>query len=140
MREDPQAEAASSARGLLDEVQRVWREVSGLAHDQLQLAVLETRLAGISLVTMIAAGVIIAVLLVSAWLGLIAAVILLLVGAGLAVGFALALGVAANLILALLLTKVIRVKSADLHWAATLSSMQGAPAAPPLRSVRHGSG
>jgi len=138
MSEERRAEGASSGTGLLDEARRVWQELSGLARDQLQLAVLETRLAGMSLVTMIAAGVMVAVLLVSAWLGLIAAAILLLVGTGLAVGVALALGVVANLLLALLLANVIRSKSDDLRWVATLSSMQSVSAATPLRSVRHG--
>jgi hypothetical protein len=122
---------------LLVEARRIWRELSGLARDQLQLAVLETRLAGISLVTMIAAGVMVAVLLVSAWLGLIAAVILLLVGSGLAVGIALALGVVANLLLALLLASVIKTKSEDLRWVATLGSMQDVAEVTRLRSARH---
>ncbi len=51
--------------GLLEEVKSLWQELRGLAHDELTLAALETRLAGKSLVTMIAAGVMVAVLLVS---------------------------------------------------------------------------
>lgn len=56
------------ASGLLEEVSSLWYEVRGLVHDRLTLAALETRLAGKSLVTMIAAGVMVACLLVSAWL------------------------------------------------------------------------
>lgn len=138
MPEERHAEAAPEALGLLDEARRVWRELSGLARDHLHLAVLETRLAGRSLVTMIAAGVMVAVLLVSAWLGLIAAAILLLVGSGLAVGVALGLGVAANLALAVLLAFVIRNQSDGLRWSATLRSMQGSGAGTPLRSMRDG--
>lgn len=131
------ADAAGSS-GWLDDVQRIWQELSGLARDQLRLAALETRLAGISLVTMIAAGVIVAVLLVSAWLGLIAAVILLLVGTGLTIGVALALGVAANLLLALLLANMIRIKSENLLWSATLGNRQGVSPAAPLRGIPDG--
>lgn len=127
-------EASAGASGLVDEARRVWSDLSGLAHDRLQLAVLETRLAGSSLVTMIAVGVIVAVLLVSAWLGLLAAVILLLAGTGLAIGFALTLGVAANLILAAVLVKVIRSKSEDFRWAATLRGLQDADDATQLRA------
>jgi len=74
---DQKAEPAAiggGARGdpaLLEEIKSLWQEFSGLAHDRLTLAALESRLAGTSLVTMIAAGVMIAVLLVSAWLGII---------------------------------------------------------------------
>lgn len=138
MPQERSADAACSGPGLFDEVQRVWQELSGLARDQLQLAALETRLAGISLVTMIAAGVIVAVLVVSAWLGLIAAAIVLLVGTGLAIGVALALGVAANLVLALLLANMIRIKSENLLWSATLGNRQGASPAVPPRSAPDG--
>ncbi len=53
--------------GLLVEVKLLWRELRALAHDQWMLAALEARLAGKSLVTMIATGVMVAALLVSAW-------------------------------------------------------------------------
>jgi hypothetical protein len=67
---------------LVEEIKSLWRALHGLAHDELTLAALETRLAAGSLVTMIAAGGIVAVLLVSAWLGLVGAVVLLLIGIG----------------------------------------------------------
>lgn len=129
-------EADAGAIGVIDEARRVWQDLSGLAHDRLQLAVLETRLAGNSLVTMIAAGVIVAVLLVSAWLGLLAAIIVLLVGTGLAIGFALAAGVVANLVLAAVLVKVIRSKSEDLRWAATLRGLQDSGETTPPRPLQ----
>jgi len=138
MRVEQHAEEAAGDSGLFDEVQGVWRELSGLARDHIQLAVLETRLAGISLVTMIAAGVIVAVLLVSAWLGLIAAIILLLVGSGLAIGVALGIGVAANVILALLLANMIRSKSENLRWTRTLDNLQGVRPGAPLHGLSHG--
>ena len=47
--------------GLLDDARSLWREGSALFQDRLQLAALETRLAGETLVTMIVAGVIVAV-------------------------------------------------------------------------------
>jgi len=54
---------------LLEDAKSLWHELRGLAHNQLGLAALETRLAGKSLVTMIAAGLMVPVLLGSAWLG-----------------------------------------------------------------------
>ena len=48
--------------GLIDDVRMLWQQLLGLAHDHLHLAVLETRLAGQSLVAMVAAGVMVALL------------------------------------------------------------------------------
>ena len=74
-RQDEPAETGSAPPndgGLLQEAKSLWHELRELAHDQLTLAALETKLAGKSLVTMIAAGVMVALLVVSAWLGLMA--------------------------------------------------------------------
>lgn len=101
----------------------LWQQVLGLAHDHLQIAALETRLAGQSLVAMMAAGVMVALLLVSSWIGLIAAAIAALVDAGLSISAAILLGAAANLVLALLLCAFIRGKSRHLLWAASLRSL-----------------
>ena len=104
----------------------IWRELLELAHDHLQLAVLETRLAGQSLVAMVVAGLIVAVLMVTAWLGLMAAVVAALVTGGLNVGAAILLGVGANLLLAFLLCAFIRGRSCHLLWAASLRSLRSA--------------
>jgi len=84
--------------GLPKEAELLWCELRGLAHDHLQLAALETQRAGESLVTMIAAGMIVAGLLLSAWLGLIGAAVLALISRGImASGSAVLLAVALNL-------------------------------------------
>jgi hypothetical protein len=59
----PPVGGAENGGGLLEDVKSLWNELTGLAHDTLHLAALETKLAGQSLVTMIAAGVMIAILL-----------------------------------------------------------------------------
>jgi hypothetical protein len=115
--------------GLLEDARSLWREGSALFQDRLQLAALETRLAGESLVTMIVAAVIVAVLVVAAWLGLMGAAILMLVGFGIGAGTALLLGVLVNLAVALALCQVIRGKSRHLLWAATLRSLRPSPVA-----------
>ena len=120
--------AAETPGGLIKDVGRLWQQVLGLAHDHLQIAALETRLAGQSLVAMMAAGVMVALLLVSSWIGLIAAAIAALVDAGLSISAAILLGAAANLVLALLLCAFIRGKSRDLLWAASLRSLGSAKA------------
>ena len=110
--------------GLLEEAKSLWHELRGLAHDQLTLAALETRLAGKSLVTMIAAGVMIALLVASAWLGLIAAAVLWLISIGVVASIAMLLAVGANLVSALMLYYVIRRESRHLQFPATLRSLR----------------
>lgn len=74
---DPGARA-----GLPEEAQLLWHELRGLAHEHLRLATLETQRAGESLVTMIAAGMMVAGLLLGAWLGLMGAAVLALASRG----------------------------------------------------------
>ncbi len=113
--------------GLLDEAKSLWQDLRGLVHDQLTLAALETKLAGKSLVTMVAAGVMVAVLLVSAWLGLLGAVVLWLISSGVVASLAMLLMVAANLVMAWVLYQVIRRKSHHLQFPATLRSLRPIP-------------
>src|SRR4026207_2582747 len=119
---------APAAPGLLDGVRSLWHEFRGLAHDGLTLAALETRQAGNSLVTMIAAGMMVAALLVSAWLGLMGAAVLLLIGIGVAASIAMLLAVAANLVFALILYDVIRRQSRHLQVPATPRGVRRTPA------------
>ena len=127
---DRNAEPAAVGAGamgdssLVEEVKSLWHQLCVLAHDRLTLAVLETRLAGKSLVTMIAAGVMIAGLLVSAWMGLMGVVVLWLLSIGVMASIALLLAVAANLVFALILYTVIRLKSRYLQFPATLRSLR----------------
>lgn len=116
--------------GLLDELRMLLQQVLGVVHDYLQIAALETRLAGQSLVAMVAAGVMVALLLVSAWIGLIAAAVAALVGNGLSISAAIFLGVSANLLVALLLCEFIRRKSRHLLWSASLRSLRRDMATP----------
>jgi hypothetical protein len=130
---DGNGQAAATGRsppsdaGLLDDAKSLWDELRGLAHDQLALAALETKLAGKSLVSMIVAGVMVAVLLVSAWLGLIGAAVLWLVSLGVMTIIAMLLAVAANLVFALMLYGVIRRQSRHLQFRGTLRSLRPGP-------------
>jgi len=111
--------------GLSKEAELLWCELRGLAHDHLQLAALETQRAGESLVTMITAGMIVAGLLLSAWLGLMGAAVLALTGSGvMANDSALLLAVAVNLLVALILCGVIRRRSHHLRFPANTRSLQ----------------
>ena len=111
------------------EVQGLWDELQGLAHDHLQLAALETQRAGESLVTMITAGMIVAGLLLSAWMGLMGAAVLTLTHSGVMESdSALLLAVAVDLVVALLLCGVIRRRSHHLRFPANTGSLQPAAA------------
>ena len=59
-----------------------WANVRLLVQDHALLAVLELQRAGISLVKMVAAGIIISILVVSAWMAFVAAAVVWAVGAG----------------------------------------------------------
>ncbi len=121
---DAVADCAPPVGGLLDDAQSLLNELRGLAHDHLHLAALEIKRAGDSLVTMIAAGIIVAVLLVSAWIGLLGAAILWLIGLGLKPIFAVLIAVGVNLVLASVLYVVIRHHSDYLRFPETIRSLR----------------
>lgn len=121
------AGGAPSEAGLVDEVKILWHELRAMAHDQLTLASLETKLAARSLVTMIAAGVMVAVLLISAWLGLMGAAVLWFVSIGGTASIAILFAVAANLAFAVILYELIRRQSRHLQFPATLRSLRPLP-------------
>jgi Putative Actinobacterial Holin-X, holin superfamily III len=103
---------AASPPSVLEDTQALLAELRGLGFDHLRLAALETQRAGESLVSMVMAGVMVAILLMAAWLGLLAALVL---------------WVMFNLLLALLCCGVIRRKKRYLHYPSTLRSFQNIP-------------
>ncbi|MEQ1559679.1 MAG: phage holin family protein [Methyloglobulus sp.] len=113
-----------NSSSLLDDARDLWGEVRGLSHDRFQLAALETQRAGVSLVNMIIAGVLVAVLLCSAWMGLLSAAVLALIENGVMVRSAILLAVVLNLLLALVFCRVIHRKSRYLKFPATLHSFK----------------
>ncbi|MGZ8239749.1 MAG: phage holin family protein [Methylobacter sp.] len=117
-----------SGSDVLEDAQSLWHELRGLTHYRFRLAALETQRAGKSLVDMIVAGVMVALLLIGAWLGFMAAAVLELVEHDVvATSSAILLVVASNLLLALILLGVIRRKSRYLQLPATLRSFQTTP-------------
>ena len=116
-----------SGSTVLEDAQSLLHELKRLTHDRFWLAALETRRAGESLVSMIMAGVMVAFLLSSAWLGLMAAAVLGLIDNGVMASSAILFAVAFNLLLVLLLCRVLRRKSRYLQFPATLRSLQAKP-------------
>ena len=120
-------DAPVSDSRVLEDARSLLHELLGLTHDRFRLAALETRRAGESLVAMVVAGVMVAVALSSAWLGLMSAAVLGLIDKGVAANSAILLAVAFNLLLALILCRVMRRKSRNLQFPATLRSLQTKP-------------
>lgn len=103
----------------------LWQELRGLAHDRLELAALETQRAGESLVVMVVAGMLVAGLILSAWLGLLGAAILALTSHGvMEIGSALLVTVAVNLVVALILWRAIGRLSHDLRFPANARNLK----------------
>jgi hypothetical protein len=73
---------------------------------------------------MIVAGVMLALLLSAAWLGLLVAIVYRLVENGLPASAAILIAVAFNLLLALMLCGIIRHRSRYLQFPATLRSLK----------------
>jgi uncharacterized membrane protein YgcG len=127
--EDSAAEDPLRSIGVLANLASLWDEVFELVCDRLSLAALETRLAGESLVTMVVTGVMIAVLLVSAWFGLVASAIMVLIDSGVIAYLSILIGVGANVLVALMLYTVVRRKSRNLQWAGSIRSLESASGA-----------
>ncbi len=121
-----------------DNIQSLWHELRELNFLHLRLAALEVQQAGNSLVVMIIAGVMIAILLSAAWLGFLAAVLLVLSRYEILTdNIALvSLAVALNLLLVLILARVIRSKSYYLRLPATLRSLKSMSSAYPTNTEK----
>lgn len=118
----------SQESSILTDAERLWSELQGLGYEHLQLAALETRRAGESLVAMLIAGIMLAVLLIGAWLGILVVATLALIAQGMIASQAILLAVAINLMLVLFLAGVLRRKSRFLQWPALLRSLRPTPA------------
>lgn len=119
---------SAKASGVLEDAQSLWYELRELSHARLRLAALETQRAGDSLVSMFMAAIMIAVLLIGAWLGVLAAAVLWLVEHGIVASSAILLAVVFNLLFALILCGAIRRKSRYLQFPATFRSLRPMPA------------
>ena len=101
-----------------------WYNLKGLVQDHALLAVLELQRAGISFVKMVAAGIIISILVVSAWMGFVAAAVVWAVGAGANWGVALVVAAIVNIVVAVGLGFWAKRQVPDLLFAATLRQLK----------------
>lgn len=111
--------------GVLAEVRSLVAQFREIAYDHAKLAALEAKQAGVSLSIMLALGVMAAILLLSAWLGLMATVVLFVVERNLLMGStALGLAVGANLVIAFILLALIYRQLGRIKFAATTRSLK----------------
>jgi uncharacterized membrane protein YqjE len=101
-----------------------WTNVKALVQDHALLAVLEVQRAGMSLVKMVAAGIIISILVVSAWMGIVAAVVVWAIGAGANWGLAILIAALVNIVVAVALAFWAKKQIPDLLFAATLRQLR----------------
>jgi uncharacterized membrane protein YqjE len=129
MNEIPGPRAASKASehysGVLGEARALLGEFTGILQDQVHLAVLEAKQAGVNLAFIIALGIIMAILILSAWLGLMGVLVLLLVEKQImAASAALGVAVGANVLIALILGFMVYRRSHGLSFDATARSLR----------------
>jgi uncharacterized membrane protein YhaH (DUF805 family) len=110
----------------MEDLSTLQRELRNLVYEQLQLAALEVRLAARSTMTMVAVAVCIGALLVLAWVGFMGAVGLGLNGMGLQPAFVLLVLVVLTLALIPPLLGLIRRRSSDLGFPASLRTFKPA--------------
>jgi uncharacterized membrane protein YqjE len=129
------AEAGPDSFGILrNRAGTLWTQAVGLLHDHALLALLEVQQASLGLVKIVGAAVIISVLVVAAWMGLVAAGIVWAVGAGASWGVAIVVAALVNLVAAGALAFWIKAQVPELMFEATLRQLRGdAPADEPSR-------
>jgi uncharacterized membrane protein YqjE len=115
---------ASSPSSSASKLSLAWSNVKGLVQDHALLAVLELQRAGISLVKMVAAAIIISILIVSAWMGLVAAAVVWAVGAVANWGLAILVAAIVNIAVAIGLAYWAKSQIPDLLFAATLRQLR----------------
>lgn len=131
MQQAARAARAEHGAGLGDLASRIAARARALATDYALLAVLDARRAAITLAWLLSAGLVAAVLVVTAWLALVAGGIVWLLGTGaswpLALGTAAALNIAAAVAVALWMRGA--VFGEEPPFAATLRQLKGDPPA-----------
>ena len=121
----PSPVGAAGARSLSALAALLLRHARSLAADYALLAVLDARRAAITLAWLLSAGLVVAVLVVTAWLALATGAVVWLLGSG--ASWPVALGAAAllNLVAAIALALWMRGFFKTLPFAATLRQLKG---------------
>jgi len=100
-----------------------WANVKALVQDHALLAMLEIQRAGVSFVKLIIAGIVISILVISAWMALVAAAIAFAVGQGANWAVAILIAAFVNLAVAAGLAFWAKSQLPDLLFAATVRQL-----------------
>jgi len=117
----------SPPHSVLDELSGAFASARRVISDFLELLSLETRRAGLALVWMVACGVVAAILVVTAWLGFMAALALWFVSLGIPWATAVIVISLANLLAAAIMTSVCMRMSRGLLFSATRRQLEAKP-------------
>lgn len=117
----------SPPHSVLDELSDTFASARRVISDFLELLSLEARRAGLTLVWMVACGAVAAILVVTAWLGLMAALALWAVSLGIPWVTAVMVISLANLVAAAIMTSVCIRMSRDLLFPATRRQLEPKP-------------
>jgi hypothetical protein len=123
--EQAQQPAPPAEPGLLEQAGLLWAEVRGLAEDQFRLLALEVRLACSRFAVMAGLALAAAALFATAWLGLVAAVVLWMVELGASPIGALLAAVCLNIGAGIVCVMLIRRQGSEMPFATTLRSLFG---------------
>ncbi len=102
-----------------------WDDMRGAVSERAKLLTLELRLAGMTLVQLVIYAVIVAVLVISAWLGLMGALVVTFVNVGLHWALALGIGIVVNLGVAAWLLKLMNGLVERVGLPASLRQLEG---------------
>jgi len=109
----------------------VWNDLRCALHERARLLTMEVRLAGLTLVQLVFYAVVVAVLVVSAWIGLMGALVVGLVNLGLHWGVGLAVGIVLNLACAAWLVRSMVALIDRMDLQASLRRLEGGARSPP---------
>jgi Putative Actinobacterial Holin-X, holin superfamily III len=119
------SERETALVSLLPGLNALGHEAALLVRDHLQLAVAETRLAVQALVGVLVAGIVLAFILLTVWLGLSALGVFYLLNSGLDLGSAILGLVAVNIVIVGILVVVMRRQFAFINLESTIASLSG---------------
>ncbi|TAK83637.1 MAG: hypothetical protein EPO20_17040 [Betaproteobacteria bacterium] len=125
-----QRSARAKSPGVVELLVRLVSETRQLASDFVHLAVLDARRAGIRLAMLLSAGLLIATLVITAWMGLVAAGIIWMLGAGVSWVSAIAAAAALNIVVAGALAWWARSLVSEMPFTALLRQLRGEPPSP----------
>jgi hypothetical protein len=122
---DPGMATPDEPMGFVSALAALWSDLRGALTERARLVALELRLAGMTLLRLVVYAVIVAILVITAWLGLMGWAVVQFVHLGLSWGWALALGVLINLAIAGWLVRTMVKMIERVGLPAALRSIEG---------------